>query len=54
LRTGAEPDLKQFDSTIKNREWKWVKTQKAFPVEPVGNSVTVSVQMYKKYREEMK
>lgn len=54
LHTGAEPDLKQFDATIKNWEWKWVKTQKAFPVKPVGSSVAVSLQMYKKYREEMK
>jgi alpha-N-acetylglucosaminidase len=54
LRTGAEPDLKQFEATIKNWEWKWVKTQKAFPILPVGDPIKISVGLYKKYREEMK
>jgi alpha-N-acetylglucosaminidase len=54
LRTGAEPDLKQFDTTIKEWEWKWVKTQKAFPVVAVGDEIKVSVKMYNKYREAMK
>jgi alpha-N-acetylglucosaminidase len=54
LRTGAEPDLKQFDETIRNWEWKWVKTQKAFPVSAIGDPVKVSQQMYKKYRDEAK
>lgn len=54
LRNGAEPDLKQFDSTIKNWEWNWVKTQKAFPVVPIGDPIKISVKLYKKYREEVK
>jgi len=53
LRTGAEPDLKKFDETIRKWEWKWVKTQKPFPVVPIGNSVTVAQKLYKKYRDEM-
>lgn len=54
LHTGAEPDLKQFEATIKNWEWKWVKTQKAFPVVAIGDAIKISQQLYKKYREEMK
>jgi alpha-N-acetylglucosaminidase len=53
LHTGTEPDLKQFDETIRNWEWKWVKTQKAFPVQAIGDPVKVSQQMYKKYRKEI-
>jgi alpha-N-acetylglucosaminidase len=54
LRTGTEPDLKQFDETIRNWEWKWVKTQKSFPVSAIGDPVKVSKQMYDKYRNVVK
>jgi alpha-N-acetylglucosaminidase len=54
LRTGTEPDLKQFNETIRNWEWKWVKTQKAFPVQAMGDAVKVSVELYKKYKDEVK
>ena len=53
LRTGVEPDLKQFDETIKNWEWKWVKTQKAFPGVPIGDAIKISVELYKHDREEV-
>lgn len=53
LRTGVEPDLKQFEASIKNWEWKWVKTQKAFPVVPIGDPIKISVSLYKKYRKEV-
>jgi alpha-N-acetylglucosaminidase len=50
LRSGTEPDLKQFEQTIRQWEWKWVNAQKAFPVQPSGNSIQVAQQIYKKYR----
>lgn len=53
LRTGKEPDLQQFNENIKQWEWKWVTTQKGFPVQPVGDAVKVSAQLYKKYRKEV-
>jgi alpha-N-acetylglucosaminidase len=53
LRTGAEPDLKKFDETIRNWEWKWVKTEKAYPVVVAGNEVKVAIKMYEKYRKEV-
>jgi alpha-N-acetylglucosaminidase len=53
LQTGAEPDLKQFEATIKNWEWKWVKTQKQFPVVAIGDPVKASIKMYNKYRKEL-
>jgi alpha-N-acetylglucosaminidase len=53
LRTGTEPDLKQFEETIRQWEWKWVNTQKDFPVVPVGSSILVTKMLYKKYRREM-
>ena len=53
LRSGTEPDLKQFDQTIRQWEWKWVNAQKLFPVQAVGNEVNVAQKMYKKYREQL-
>jgi alpha-N-acetylglucosaminidase len=53
LRTHTIPDLKHFEETIRQWEWKWVNTRKAFPVEPIGNSVQVAQRMYKKYKKEM-
>jgi len=50
LRTGTEPDLKQFEQNIRTWEWKWVNEQKAFPVQATGNSIQASQLMYKKYR----
>jgi alpha-N-acetylglucosaminidase len=50
LQTGAEPDLTQFEQSIRQWEWKWVNEQKAFPVIPSGNGITVAQQLYKKYR----
>lgn len=51
LQTGAEPDLKQFEQTIRNWEWKWVNEQKTFPVTPLGNGIVTAQQLYKKYRK---
>ncbi|WP_081162691.1 alpha-N-acetylglucosaminidase [Niastella populi] len=53
LRTGKEPDLQQFGDDIKQWEWKWVTTQKGFPVVPIGDAVKISVKMYNKYRKEL-
>jgi len=50
LKAGKEMDMKAFEQTISKWEWNWVKTEKAFPVEAKGNSVTVAQQFYKKYR----
>jgi alpha-N-acetylglucosaminidase len=50
LRTGTEPDLKQFEQNIRAWEWKWVNEQKAFPVQPSGNSIQAAQQLYRKYR----
>jgi alpha-N-acetylglucosaminidase len=49
LKTGAVPDLATFDKTISQWEWKWVNTQKAFPVVVSGDPVLVAKEMYKKY-----
>jgi alpha-N-acetylglucosaminidase len=51
LQAGTEPNLQQFEQTIRSWEWKWVNTQKAFPVQPAGNSIQAAQQVYKKYRK---
>jgi alpha-N-acetylglucosaminidase len=43
----------KFDEQIKQWEWAWVNEQKAFPVEPVGNSTEITLQLYKKYRNKI-
>jgi alpha-N-acetylglucosaminidase len=52
LRMGSTPDLKQFEENIRKWEWKWVNTQKAYPVVPTGNPVQVAQMLYKKYRDQ--
>jgi alpha-N-acetylglucosaminidase len=50
LKTGREMDLKAFDKHMQQWEWKWVNTQKAFPVTASGSAVAVAKQLYDKYR----
>ena len=51
LQTGKTPDFKAFEKDISQWEWHWVNEHKSFPVEVSGNSIAVSLAMYKKYRE---
>jgi alpha-N-acetylglucosaminidase len=51
LRTGTPANLEIFENNIKTWEWKWVVTQKEFPIEPSGNSVEIVKQLHGKYRE---
>jgi alpha-N-acetylglucosaminidase len=50
LRSGSTPDLKQFEENMRNWEWKWVNSQKVFPITTTGNSLQVAQMIYKKYR----
>ncbi|MDJ1501522.1 alpha-N-acetylglucosaminidase [Xanthocytophaga agilis] len=49
LVSGKEIDLAAFEKEIKKWEWEWVTEQKAFADKPVGVSVDVARQLYKKY-----
>jgi alpha-N-acetylglucosaminidase len=51
LQTDTTPDLKTFEKTISQWEWKWVNQQKSFPVTVSGNPATVSKEMYNKYHK---
>lgn len=51
LKTGKAMDMVAFDKSISAWEWSWVKTEKAYPVNPKGNSIVVAQQLYKKYRK---
>jgi alpha-N-acetylglucosaminidase len=51
LQTGSPLDTKAFEKNISEWEWKWVNTQKNYPVQASGNPVELSVLLYKKYRK---
>ena len=42
-------DKEAFNHQIKNWEWQWVNTRKDYPQQPIGNPVTASKRLYKKY-----
>jgi len=54
LITGKPMDIAAFNKTISAWEWQWVNTQKTFPVITKGSSITISEQLYKKYRANVK
>jgi len=51
LKEGKEADLKAFGDSIKQWEWQWVNSHKAYPLNPIGSSVTETKAMYEKYRK---
>jgi alpha-N-acetylglucosaminidase len=50
LQQNAQPDLAGFEKEIQQWEWQWVNSSRAYPVQPVGNSVIVAKKIYSKYR----
>jgi alpha-N-acetylglucosaminidase len=42
-------DLKQFENTVKDWEWKWVNSNETYVSEPQGDPVLVSTTIYTKY-----
>ena len=46
-------DLKKFNDEVSEWEWKWVNQRKNYPVQPIGNPVNTSIEMYQKYRKLM-
>jgi alpha-N-acetylglucosaminidase len=53
LTSGKEADLPAFEQSIKTWEWQWVNSRKDFPVQAIGNPVTESEYIYKKYRQQI-
>ena len=52
LDKSAEPNLDDFEKTIRRWEWDWVsRQQKEFPLEPSGNSIEIAASLYNKYRK---
>lgn len=51
LKQGKETDPKAFENSVKQWEWQWVNSHKAYPVNPSGSSVTEAKAMYRKYRK---
>ncbi len=50
LQTNSSPDLQKFEKNIRAWEWHWVNEQKAFPIQPAGNSIKKAEQIYHSYR----
>jgi alpha-N-acetylglucosaminidase len=46
-------DLKKFNEEVSDWEWKWVNQRKDYSVQPIGNPVNTSIEMYQKYRKLM-
>ena len=53
LASNKEIDLKTFEESIKQWEWKWVNTRKDYLTVPVGNTVEEAKLFYKKYRNKI-
>jgi len=53
IKSGGEIDMESFDEFIRQWEWHWVNGRKDYPVEPIGNPIELSKQIYKKYRLEI-
>ena len=54
LKNNVPMDYKAFEENVKDLEWKWVNSHEYYPVEPTGNPITVSKNMYNKYVERIK
>ena len=46
-------DIATIQSELADWEWKWVNKRQDYPTKTVGNPVTLSVEMYAKYRKEV-
>ncbi|MFI5136666.1 MAG: alpha-N-acetylglucosaminidase [Sphingobacteriales bacterium] len=51
LQQRKEADLKRFDKSVSQWEWRWVNTHKNYPVKATGNSVEQAHKLYNKYRK---
>lgn len=45
-----EIDIKQFNREVSAWEWSWVNQRKDYPLKTVGSSVSIAIEMHKKYR----
>jgi alpha-N-acetylglucosaminidase len=53
IKDGKPMDVAAFDKSISDWEWKWVNSQKQFPVKTNGSSIIMAQKLYKKYRDRM-
>ncbi|BAV09343.1 alpha-N-acetylglucosaminidase [Filimonas lacunae] len=54
LQKGDTVNQEAFEQRIQQWEWKWVNTQKSFPVTTKGQSVAQAQRLYNKYRKVLK
>lgn len=46
-------DFDKFIKDIRNWEWNWVQSKQSFSTMPIGDPITVSNEMYKKYAQQI-
>jgi alpha-N-acetylglucosaminidase len=47
----AAPDLAGFEKEIRAWEWRWVNEHHTYPSTPTGDSRTIALELYHKYRQ---
>lgn len=51
MQNHVHVNMNAFDNEVKAWEWQWVHEHQQYPLKPSGNPVTVSKELYKKYRK---
>ena len=49
LRKGKSFDKDAFEKQVDAFEWKWIASNEVYPNTPIGDSVTIAIELYKKY-----
>lgn len=50
MQVGSRMETNDFEAAIRDWEWKWVNAHEHYTDEVKGNAVTISVALYKKYK----
>lgn len=53
MKAGGRMETNDFETAVKDWEWKWVNGHEHYTDQVKGNAVTISVALYKKYKNNM-
>jgi len=54
MKNDMPMDYKAFEEKVKDLEWKWVNSHDFYPVNPSGDLIAISKELYKKYETRIK
>ncbi|MFC6998229.1 alpha-N-acetylglucosaminidase [Rufibacter roseus] len=54
MEKGQEINQRAFDEKIKTWEWDWVNSNETYPDKPIGNSVDIANELFRKYNQKIK